>query len=105
MCHFLIHPQAHPARPILPCFSCRQFVRRGPSNPIPADSVSFDKVTTQNGSFSQNPDIGVLASYMKEERKGKERKGIYVLMEKKIPFVGLEPTPSAIRADVLIQLD
>ncbi len=38
-------------------------------------------------------------------RKGKERKGIYVLMEKKIPFVGLETTPSAVRADVPIQLD
>ena len=39
------------------------------------------------------------------ERKGKEWKGTHVRMEKKIPFVGLEPTPSAIRADVLIQLD
>ncbi len=45
----------------------------------------------------------VLASYM--SREGKERKGIYVLMEKKIPFVVLEPTPSGVRADVLIQLD
>jgi len=45
----------------------------------------------------------VLASYM--SREGKERKGTYVLMEKKIPFVGLESTPSAVRADVLIQLD
>ncbi len=45
----------------------------------------------------------LLASYI--NRKGKERKGIYVLMEKKIPFVGLEPTPSAVRADVQIQLD
>ncbi len=36
-------------------------------------------------------------------RKGKE--GTYVLTEKKMPFVGLEPIPSAVRADVLIQLD
>ncbi len=46
---------------------------------------------------------GPSVSIIYEERK--ERKGIYVLTEKKIPFVGLKPTPSAFRADVLIQLD
>jgi hypothetical protein len=35
-------------------------------------------------------EVSLLASY--------RRKGKYVLTEKKIPFVGLEPTPSAVRA-------
>ena len=39
-----------------------------------------------------------------EERRGKG-KGAHVRLEKRIPFVGLEPTPSAFRAAVLIQLD
>ncbi len=39
------------------------------------------------------------AAEKRKERKGKKRKG------EKVTFVGLEPTPSAIRADVLIQLD
>ncbi len=50
----------------------------------------------------------MLASYVSQESKErKERKGknICATTEKKIPFVGLEPTPSAVRADVLIQLD
>ncbi len=34
-----------------------------------------------------------------KERKGKEQNG------EKVAFVGVEPTPSAIRADVLSQLD
>ncbi len=38
-----------------------------------------------------------------KERKGKERKG--KSNGEKVTFVGLEPTPSAFRADVLIQLD
>ena len=33
------------------------------------------------------------------------RKGTYVLVEKNMPFVGLERTPSAFRADVLIRLN
>ena len=37
-------------------------------------------------------------------RKGKERKGKQQNGEK-VVFVGVEPTPSAIRADVLSQLD
>ena len=49
--------------------------------------------------------VSIIYEKGRKGRKGKERKGIYVLMEKKIPFVGLEPTPSAVRADVLIQLD
>ncbi len=54
-----------------------------------------------------NDGVSIIYEERKErkERKGKERKGIYVLTEKKIPFVRLEPTPSAFRADVLIQLD
>ncbi len=39
-----------------------------------------------------------------KERKGKERKGKEQNGEK-VAFVGVEPTPSAIRADVLSQLD
>ncbi len=55
------------------------------------------------------------ALYAKTERnllrlggKGKERKGkehLHEGMEKKMAFVGLEPTPSAIWAVVLSQLD
>jgi hypothetical protein len=44
----------------------------------------------------------------RRERKGQERKekdSHMCNMEKKTTFVGLEPTSSAIRADVLIQLD
>ncbi len=37
------------------------------------------------------------------QRKGKKRKG--KSNGEKVTFVGLKPTPSAIRADVLIQLD
>ncbi len=47
---------------------------------------------------------GVLAWFGREGRKGKERKGKEQNGEK-VAFVGVEPTPSAIRADVLSQLD
>ncbi len=46
----------------------------------------------------------VLAWFGREGRKGKERKGKEQNGEK-VAFVGVEPTPSAIRADVLSQLD
>jgi hypothetical protein len=45
----------------------------------------------------------VLALYV-SPRKGKED-NIYASMKKKMTFVGLEPTFSVIRADVLSQLD
>jgi hypothetical protein len=45
----------------------------------------------------------VVSNICESGGKGKGRKGTYVLTEKKMPFVGLEPTPSAIRADVLIK--
>jgi hypothetical protein len=43
----------------------------------------------------------LLAWFGREGRKGKERKGKEQNGEK-VAFVGVEPTPSAIRADVLI---
>ncbi len=46
----------------------------------------------------------VLAWFGREGRKGKERKGKEQNGEK-VACVGVEPTPSAIRADVLSQLD
>jgi hypothetical protein len=42
---------------------------------------------------------------VRKGRKGTEKKGTYVRPKKKIPFVGLEPIPYAVRADVLSQLD
>ena len=55
-----------------------------------------------------NKQTSIVLAHMRtkgwEGREGKER-NMCTRMEKKIPFVGLEPTPSAIRADVLIQLD
>ncbi len=54
---------------------------------------------------------GVLASYVrdrirgKERKERKERKGKENQNGEKVTFVGLEPTPSAIQADVLSQLD
>ena len=56
-------------------------------------------------SFQRTADAPLLASYMSNERVISEREGKGRGMEKKMAFVGFEPTPSAIRADVLSQLD
>ncbi len=45
----------------------------------------------------------VVSNICESGGKAKGRKGTYVLTEKKMPFVGLEPTPSDIRANVLIK--
>ncbi len=48
----------------------------------------------------------ILLASILEQRKGHQRKRTKEReMEKKMTFVGIEPTPSAIRADVLSQLD
>ena len=45
----------------------------------------------------------MFVSFTLEQRKGHQRKR--TREREKVTFVGFEPTPSAIRADVLIQLD
>jgi hypothetical protein len=61
------------------------------------------EVTNNRG--KKNFHVFILASYERDRIKRKERKGKGKTNGQKVTFVGLEPTPSAIWADVLSQLD
>ncbi len=75
------------------------------SGPRPGTKICFSPGPGPNFVSEQDWDgnlkffLGLLAWLGGDGRKGKEKKGV------KVAFVGVEPTPAAILADVLSQLD